>query len=121
MEKCINNDVKDRDINKSFVNLQKIINLDIKYVNPFDINELSNEDKNRRNIILNELENLQNNKYNKNSFNILKELTYNEVGILGKTSFDIYNSDLNMGRFRNAVNVIKACNRMEKLLKLNKE
>ena len=37
-----------RDINKSFINLQKIINLDIKYVNPFDINELSNEDKFKR-------------------------------------------------------------------------
>ena len=109
-----------RDINKSFVNLQKIINLDIKYVNPFDIEELSNEDKFKRNLILNELEKLQNNKYNKNSFNILKGLVYEEMGILGKTSFDIYNSDINMGRFKNAVNVIKACNRMEKLLKLNK-
>lgn len=109
-----------RDINKSFVNLQKIINLDIKYVNPFDIDELSNEDKFKRNLILNELEKLQNNKYNKNSFNILKGLIYEEMGVLGKTSFDIYNSDINMGRFRNAVNVIKACNRMEKLLKLNK-
>jgi len=117
MEKYENN----RDINKSFQNLEKIINLDIKCINSIDINKLSNEDKNRRNLILNELEKLQHHKYDKNSFNILKELTYSEVGILGKTSFDIYNSDLNMGRFRNAVNVIKACNRMDKLFKLNKE
>ena len=33
---------------------------------------------------LNELENLQNNKYNKNSFNILKGLVYEEMGVLGK-------------------------------------
>ena len=46
------------------------------------------------------------NRFNKQNLLNMKNVIYSDLSILGKTQFDLYNSDINWNKLRNAVRIV---------------
>ena len=90
---------------KNYNNLKRFMEFDLPYYNTEKPEDLSFKEKQKRLDLLMCLNKQDKNRFNKQNLLNMKNVIYSDLSILGKTQFDLYNSDINWNKLRNAVRI----------------
>ena len=91
---------------KNYNNLKRFMEFDLPYYSTENPEDLSFKEKQKRLDLLMCLNKQDKNRFNKQNLLNMKNVIYSDLSILGKTQFDLYNSDINWNKLRNAVRIV---------------